>query len=100
VPTYEYRCPDGHVFEVFKSINAPAPEVCAVCGKSPVTVVLHPVAVHFKGSGFYTTDYGRGGKRKDSASKDGSGPGSGESKSSESTGGDSGSSDKKKAAEA
>jgi predicted nucleic acid-binding Zn ribbon protein len=88
------------VFEVFKSINAPAPEVCAVCGKSPVTVVLHPVAVHFKGSGFYTTDYGRGGKRKDSASKDGSG--SGESKSSESGGssGESGTSDKTKAAEA
>jgi putative FmdB family regulatory protein len=100
VPTYEYRCPDGHLFEVFKSINAPAPEVCAVCGKSPVTVVLHPVAVHFKGSGFYTTDYGRGGKRKDSASKDGSGPS--ESKSSESGGssGESGTSDKTKAAEA
>jgi putative FmdB family regulatory protein len=105
VPTYEYRCPDGHLFEVFKSINAPAPEVCAVCGKSPVTVVLHPVAVHFKGSGFYTTDYGRGGKRKDSASKDGSGPSeskSSESKSSESSGGsgESGTSDKTKAAEA
>jgi predicted nucleic acid-binding Zn ribbon protein len=42
-----------------------------VCGKSPVTVVLHPVAVHFKGSGFYSTDYGRGGKRKDAAGKDG-----------------------------
>jgi putative FmdB family regulatory protein len=100
VPTYEYRCPDGHVFEVFKSINAPAPEVCAICGKSPVTVVLHPVAVHFKGSGFYTTDYGRGGKRKDSASKDGSSDG--ESKSSESGGssGDSGKTDKSKAAEA
>ena len=85
------------MFEVFKSINAPAPEVCAVCGKAPVTVVLHPVAVHFKGSGFYTTDYGRGGKRKDSASKDGS---SSESKSTESTGGEGGSTDKKKAAEA
>ena len=77
MPTYEYRCPDGHLFEVFKSITAPAPEVCAVCGKSPVTVVLHPVAVHFKGSGFYSTDYGRGGKRKDPGAKDGS---SGETK--------------------
>jgi putative FmdB family regulatory protein len=103
VPTYEYRCPDGHAFEVFKSINAPAPEVCAICGKGPVTVVLHPVAVHFKGSGFYTTDYGRGGKRKDSASKDGSSSGeskSSESKSSESSSSDSGDSDKSKAAEA
>jgi putative FmdB family regulatory protein len=94
VPTYEYRCPDGHLFEVFKSIHAPAPEACAVCGKSPVTVVLHPVAVHFKGSGFYSTDYGRGSKRKDAASKDGAGG--------DSSSGDSGSAEKveKKAAEA
>jgi putative FmdB family regulatory protein len=64
VPTYEYRCPDGHLFEVFKPITAPAPDVCPVCGKGPVEVVLHPVAVHFKGSGFYSTDYGRGSRRK------------------------------------
>jgi putative FmdB family regulatory protein len=77
MPTYEYRCPDGHVFEVFKSIHAPAPEVCPVCGKGPVQVVLHPVAVHFKGSGFYSTDYGRGGSRRKDPSKDGD-SGSGE----------------------
>jgi len=70
VPTYEYRCPEGHLFEVFKSIHAPAPDVCPACGKGPVQVVLHPVAVHFKGSGFYSTDYGRGGRRKETA-KDG-----------------------------
>jgi putative FmdB family regulatory protein len=64
MPTYEYRCPNGHLFEVFKSISAPAPEVCPNCGEGPVEVVLHPVAVHFKGSGFYSTDYGRGGRRK------------------------------------
>jgi predicted nucleic acid-binding Zn ribbon protein len=50
---------------------APAPDVCPVCGKGPVEVVLHPVAVHFKGSGFYSTDYGRGGRRKADASRDG-----------------------------
>jgi len=70
VPTYEYRCPNRHLFEVFKSITAPAPDVCPVCGEGPVEVVLHPVAVHFKGSGFYSTDYGRG-RRKAEASKDG-----------------------------
>ena len=70
MPTYEYRCPNGHLFEVFKSIHAPAPENCPVCGESPVEVVLHPVAVHFKGSGFYSTDYGRG-RRKAETSKDG-----------------------------
>ena len=57
---------------MFKSINASAPDACPVCGKGPLEVVLHPVAVHFKGSGFYSTDYGRGGKRKGAdASKDG-----------------------------
>ena len=52
-------------------MSDPAPEACPVCGKGPVEVVLHPVAVHFKGSGFYSTDYGRGGKRKRDESKDG-----------------------------
>ena len=42
-----------------------------MCGKGQLEVVLHPVAVHFKGSGFYSTDYGRGGKRKSETSKDG-----------------------------
>jgi putative FmdB family regulatory protein len=62
MPIYEYKCPDGHVFELFHGISEPPPEVCPVCGKGPVTRVLHPVAVHFKGSGFYSTDYGRGRK--------------------------------------
>src|SRR5215510_10191848 len=78
MPTYEYRCPNGHLFEVFKSISAPAPEVCPNCGEGPVEVVLHPVAVHFKGSGFYATDYGRGGRRK-SEGRDGDSPSSGDS---------------------
>ena len=56
---------------MFKSITAPAPETCPVCGKGPVEVVLHPVAVHFKGSGFYSTDYGRRGARKAEVSRDG-----------------------------
>src|SRR5262245_39401501 len=79
MPTYEYRCPNGHLFEVFKSISAPAPEVCPNCGEGPVEVVLHPVAVHFKGSGFYSTDYGRGGRRKSEGGRDGDAPSSGDS---------------------
>ena len=71
MPTYEYRCPDGHLFDVFKSITAPSPIGCIVCGKGPVEIVLHPVAVHFKGSGFYSTDYGRRGARKGDGAKDG-----------------------------
>jgi putative FmdB family regulatory protein len=65
MPIYEYKCPNGHAFEVFHGISEPAPEVCSVCGQGPVTRVLHPVAVHFKGSGFYSTDYGRGRKARD-----------------------------------
>jgi putative FmdB family regulatory protein len=71
MPIYEYKCPQGHAFEVFHGISEPAPEVCPVCGEGPVTRVLHPVAVHFKGSGFYSTDYGRGGRK---ATRDGDKP--------------------------
>ena len=73
MPIYEYRCPNGHLFELLQRIGDAAPEKCEVCGEGPVERVLYPVAVHFKGSGFYTTDYGRGSRRKESASKDGSG---------------------------
>ena len=75
MPIYEYRCPDGHTFEVFQRMADPPSEKCEVCGKSPVEKVLYPVSVHFKGSGFYSTDYGRGGRKKTESSKDGdSGP--------------------------
>ena len=70
MPIYEYRCPDGHTFEVFQRMADPPSETCEVCGKSPVEKVLYPVAVHYKGSGFYSTDYGKGG-RKAAATKDG-----------------------------
>jgi putative FmdB family regulatory protein len=79
MPIYEYRCPNGHVFELFQRIGDAAPDGCEVCGEGPVERVLYPVAVHFKGSGFYTTDYGRGSRKKET-SNDGSGEGGGESK--------------------
>ena len=59
MPIYEYRCPNGHVFELFQRMGDPAPEACPTCDAKPVERVLYPVAVHFKGSGFYSTDYGR-----------------------------------------
>ena len=77
MPIYEYRCPNGHVFEVFQRMDDPAPEQCEVCDASPVQRVLYPVAVHFKGSGFYSTDYGR--SRKQSRDAGDSGGGSSES---------------------
>ncbi len=78
MPTYEYKCPKGHVFELFKRIADPSPDACEVCGASPVETVLYPVPVHFRGSGFYATDYGRG-SRKNEPGKDGSDSDSGSS---------------------
>ena len=57
MPIYEYRCNNGHTFEVIQRMSDPPVTTCQVCG-APVERVFHPVAVHFKGSGFYTTDYG------------------------------------------
>ena len=82
MPIYEYRCPNGHLFELFQRIGDPQPEVCETCGEGPVERVLYPVAVHFKGSGFYSTDYGRGSGKKET-SKDGSGSDGGEPKKTE-----------------
>ena len=72
MPIYEYKCPNGHVFELFQKMTDEQPEVCEVCGEGPLQRVLYPVAVHFKGSGFYSTDYGKGGGRK--PSRDGESP--------------------------
>ena len=58
MPIYEYKCTRGHVFDVIQKIAEDPLEECQECG-APAERVLHPVAVHFKGSGFYTTDYGR-----------------------------------------
>jgi putative FmdB family regulatory protein len=69
MPLYEYRCEDGHTFEVMQRMSDDPVQSCEVCGK-PVQRVFHPVAVHFKGSGFYTTDYG---KKKPAAGADSGG---------------------------
>jgi len=95
MPTYEYRCPKGHTFEVFHRMSDPSPSECQICGAAPVEKVLYPAAIHFKGSGFYSTDYGRGGRKKTESSKDGSSD-SGESV--KKTDSDSGSGEKKAAA--
>jgi len=75
VPIYEYRCPNGHTFEVFQKMSEAPVEVCSTCGAGPVEKLLFPVAVHFKGSGFYSTDYGRAGQK---ATKDGGDSSAGE----------------------
>jgi putative FmdB family regulatory protein len=58
MPIYEYRCEKGHTFEVLQRMSDDPIDKCEVCG-APVQRVFHPVAVHFKGSGFYNTDYGK-----------------------------------------
>jgi putative FmdB family regulatory protein len=65
MPIYEYRCERGHTFEAMQRMTDDPLTSCSTCD-APAERVFHPVAVHFKGSGFYTTDYGR----KKSASSD------------------------------
>jgi putative FmdB family regulatory protein len=58
MPIYEYRCERGHTFEVMQRMTDDPLTLCDEHG-TPVQRVFHPVAVHFKGSGFYNTDYGK-----------------------------------------
>jgi putative FmdB family regulatory protein len=91
MPIYEYRCDNGHNFEVMQRMSDDALTECSICG-APVQRVFHPVAIHFKGSGFYNTDYGKrkrgaaakeegGSKSESSSSSDGASPDSSSSKS-------------------
>ena len=57
MPIYEYRCERGHQFEVMQRMTDDPVLSCTRCD-APVQRVFHPVAVHFKGKGFYNTDYG------------------------------------------
>jgi putative FmdB family regulatory protein len=99
MPIYEYRCADGHTFEVMQRMTDEPVTVCEVCG-APVERVFHPIAVHFKGKGFYNTDYGTRRRQREltasaeaGASSDGasgsSASGSGDSKTSDSKASDS-----------
>jgi putative FmdB family regulatory protein len=60
MPIYEYRCKNDHRFEVLQKFADEPLTECEVCG-APASRVLHPVAIHFKGSGFHNTDYGKKG---------------------------------------
>jgi putative FmdB family regulatory protein len=87
MPIYEYKCDNGHVFDVIQKIADEPLSECQECG-APAERVLHPVAIHFKGSGFHNTDYGKtktpanGGSSDDSKTSSESKPS--ESKSSDS----------------
>jgi putative FmdB family regulatory protein len=86
MPIYEYKCENGHVFDVIQKMSDEPLTECQECG-APAVRVLHPVAVHFKGSGFYNTDYG---KKKGGAAASAS-EGNGASSEPESNSSDSGS---------
>jgi putative FmdB family regulatory protein len=84
MPTYEYRCKRGHNFEVMQRMTDDPVTECEVCS-APVQRVFHPIAVHFKGSGFYNTDYGtrkrsREKEAEKSSAKEGAGASSNGSK--------------------
>src|SRR3954453_22820752 len=72
MPIYEYRCENGHHFDVMQKMTDGPVTECEVCG-APVQRVFHPVAVHFKGSGFYNTDYGTAKRNRQSAASADSG---------------------------
>jgi putative FmdB family regulatory protein len=98
MPIYEYRCQNDHRFEVLQKFADDPITECEVCG-APAQRVLHPVAIHFKGSGFYSTDYGRRKKAGSEGKSEGSSDGKSSEKS-EKKSSDGGSSEPKKAAEA
>ena len=68
MPLYEFRCPSGHNFEKFyRSISsAPSDEKCPECGQMAGRLIS-PAGLIFKGSGFYITDYGKDGKKPQTA---------------------------------
>jgi putative FmdB family regulatory protein len=92
MPIYEYKCDNGHVFDVIQKMSDEPLTECQECGASAERV-LHPVAIHFKGSGFHNTDYG---KKKTGASS-GDSKDSGDSQSADSSSSDSKSSESKTA---
>jgi putative FmdB family regulatory protein len=88
VPIYEYKCENGHVFDVIQKFTDEALTECQECG-APAVRVLHSPAIHFKGSGFHNTDYGRGKATAAASAAEGNGgsssEGSSDSKSSDSS---------------
>jgi putative FmdB family regulatory protein len=90
MPIYEYRCENGHTFEVMQSFRDDPIAECQTCSL-PVEKVFHPVAIHFKGKGFHNTDYGTRKRSREGSESDGST--AGESKPADKDSSTSGSSD-------
>jgi putative FmdB family regulatory protein len=73
MPTYEFRCANGHEFEEFhrRISDAPTTATCPVCGEPAERRISGGAGLLFKGSGFYLTDYGKNAHRGDTAAKTG-----------------------------
>ncbi|HEU5466740.1 MAG TPA: FmdB family zinc ribbon protein [Gemmatimonadales bacterium] len=70
MPTYEYQCPSGHVFEKFSpTMTSAKTATCPKCGKRAKRLISGGAGLVFKGSGFYITDYKRAGEKKPAESK-------------------------------
>jgi putative FmdB family regulatory protein len=101
MPTYEYACPQGHDFELFQKMSDKPRAKCPVCGKMAVRKISGGAGLHFKGSGFYITDYGKDGKgpRKDTEAGTAGGAGKAGEKSKAGEAGKAGGAESTKAAE-
>jgi putative FmdB family regulatory protein len=70
MPTYEYKCPKGHLFEKFyPTMNNKRTATCPTCGRKAERQLSGGGGLVFKGSGFYITDYKRAGEKKESEPK-------------------------------
>ncbi|HEX5643542.1 MAG TPA: FmdB family zinc ribbon protein [Thermoleophilia bacterium] len=99
MPIYEYQCDEcGNSFEVMQRMSDDPLTECEKCGGS-LRKVLHPVAIHFKGSGFYTTDYGKGSGKRPAAKESGADTSASDAGGGSSDGGDGSKTEKKAAGE-
>jgi putative FmdB family regulatory protein len=82
MPTYDFRCPNGHEFERFyrKISDAPSTAECPECHQQAERRVSGGAGLLFKGSGFYITDYGKDGKKDQRTASKASSESGGESK--------------------
>jgi len=88
MPTYEFTCPNGHDFEkFFRTISSGESELpCPVCGAMATRKISAGAGLMFKGSGFYITDYGKDGKKDQSAARSSTSNGEGSSSSASESG--------------
>ena len=71
MPTYEYRCANGHAFEQFQRMTEPPIETCPTCGARAERILSAGAGLLFKGSGFYITDYRSESYKKAAAAESG-----------------------------